>query len=238
LENYIEDGTPCTLNIGNSTTEGECATGECTSRDIQCKSSFIESNGDCLKTSDQCTVSCDINSKCETLRYFYRDGTRCSWSGKCYKGECHVTIYGVIMWNLVSNPTAKFFTICVVVEIILAFTYYYWKKRKDGSLIYIPALNASDDSSLNSTNSSKPDLLDSSKLPSIKPKAKLKKLRLNTDVARKDTLGTSEAISSGIAQTPFRRRASRGETPLLRPIAGSASIDSPKDGPRNDFKYQ
>ncbi|KAK3345001.1 Metallo-peptidase family M12-domain-containing protein [Neurospora tetraspora] len=83
-----DDGTSC----GDSLT---CASGQCTSRDLQCKT-FMATEDTHNKTSscsnDGCALACEgpmfPDDRCYTLPQYFLDGTPCEGGGKCSNGIC------------------------------------------------------------------------------------------------------------------------------------------------------
>lgn len=77
------DGTDC----GNGL---KCASGSCTSRDLQCQQAVSGSNGAC--DSSSCMLSCSSASlgpnTCLIVQQTYVDGTPCGSGGKCENGLC------------------------------------------------------------------------------------------------------------------------------------------------------
>ncbi|KHJ34726.1 putative adam family of metalloprotease adm-b [Erysiphe necator] len=84
------DGTKC----GNSSSL-TCASGQCTSRDLQCKTLmgvFTQGNDTYACSKGGCQISCaspefgaDI---CYSMQQNFLDGTPCQASGKCVNGQC------------------------------------------------------------------------------------------------------------------------------------------------------
>lgn len=83
-----DDGTDC----GNGL---QCASGQCTSRDLQCRSVL----GDSLESNDTyacqggCTMICHSESiqgnfECYSLMQYFLDGTPCNGGGTCQNGVC------------------------------------------------------------------------------------------------------------------------------------------------------
>lgn len=83
-----DDGTDC----GNGLT---CASGQCTSRDMQCKTlmgSYTQSNDTYACDDSNCMLSCaspefGVN-RCYGLQQNFLDGTSCTGGGKCRNGVC------------------------------------------------------------------------------------------------------------------------------------------------------
>ncbi|MCJ1358700.1 MAG: hypothetical protein MMC33_008700 [Icmadophila ericetorum] len=81
-------------SCGN-TTGLQCASGQCTSRDQQCKTlmgSYTEGNDTYACNSETCTVSCASPSfgpgVCYNIQQNFLDGTPCSGGGTCSNGQC------------------------------------------------------------------------------------------------------------------------------------------------------
>ena len=76
------DGTGC----GNGLT---CASGQCTSRDMQCKTimgSYTQSNDTYACDNSNCMLSCaspEFGARCYGLQQNFLDGTSCTGGGKC-----------------------------------------------------------------------------------------------------------------------------------------------------------
>ncbi|CAG8951409.1 hypothetical protein HYFRA_00007324 [Hymenoscyphus fraxineus] len=84
------DGTAC----GNSTSL-TCASGQCTSRDTQCKTlmgSFTTRNDTYACSTSGCQISCASpqfgNNVCYSMQQNFLDGTPCQGGGKCANGQC------------------------------------------------------------------------------------------------------------------------------------------------------
>ena len=77
-------------NCGNSTSPLQCASGQCTSRDLQCKTlmgSYTTNNDTYACNSQDCTLSCASPSfgpgECYSMQQNFLDGTVCGGGGKC-----------------------------------------------------------------------------------------------------------------------------------------------------------
>ncbi|KAK7980552.1 HypA protein [Apiospora arundinis] len=86
-----EDGQKCGSDGAGLT----CASGQCTSRDLQCKTIVSNLNGDNSTKScgsGGCTLSCASAqlgpNACYTLKQYFLDGTPCDGGGKCNNGQC------------------------------------------------------------------------------------------------------------------------------------------------------
>ncbi|KAA8569199.1 hypothetical protein EYC84_000868 [Monilinia fructicola] len=84
------DGTSC----GNSSSLS-CASGQCTSRDLQCKTimgSYTTGNDTYACSSSGCQISCASPefgaNVCYSMQQNFLDGTSCQGGGKCLNGDC------------------------------------------------------------------------------------------------------------------------------------------------------
>ncbi|MCJ1267460.1 hypothetical protein MMC22_007345 [Lobaria immixta] len=84
------DGQTC----GNGTST-QCASGQCTSRDQQCKTlmgSLTQNNDTYACNSQDCTLSCASPEfgygVCYSMQQNFLDGTVCGGGGKCSNGQC------------------------------------------------------------------------------------------------------------------------------------------------------
>jgi len=73
----------------------QCASGQCTSRDEQCKSvmgTYTQGNDTYACDSTSCTITCGSPefgaNTCYSIQQNYLDGTTCGGSGKCSNGQC------------------------------------------------------------------------------------------------------------------------------------------------------
>jgi hypothetical protein len=88
------DGTKCGTGL-------ECASGQCTSRDLQCKTlmgSYTSDNDTYACNSQTCTLSCaspDFGSNvCYSMQQNFLDGTECGGGGRCDNGVCKGSTVG------------------------------------------------------------------------------------------------------------------------------------------------
>ncbi|CAN9426650.1 unnamed protein product [Alternaria alternata] len=84
-----------TKNDGSSCGNGlSCASGQCTSRDMQCKTimgSYTQSNDTYACDNSNCMLSCaspEFGARCYGLQQNFLDGTSCTGGGKCSNGVC------------------------------------------------------------------------------------------------------------------------------------------------------
>lgn len=94
--NAPPDGTNCGSGL-------ICASGSCTSRDLQCQQAVNGSSGACDDSS--CTLSCTDNAlgpgSCYLLQQNYIDGTPCGvgLTGRCQNGQCQGSNTGQAIGN-------------------------------------------------------------------------------------------------------------------------------------------
>jgi hypothetical protein len=91
------DGTSC----GGSGSSLSCASGQCTSRDLQCKTlmgSLTSDNSTRSCNSQGCQLSCASPqfgpNMCYTMQQNFLDGTTCQGGGKCSNGVCRGATVG------------------------------------------------------------------------------------------------------------------------------------------------
>lgn len=85
-DSFLPDGQSC----GNSSANTQCASGQCTSRNQQCKTlmgSFTSKNDTYACNSQDCTLSCASPEfgpgVCYSMQQNFLDGTTCGGGGKC-----------------------------------------------------------------------------------------------------------------------------------------------------------
>lgn len=87
--NFMGIGTSC----GNSSSLS-CASGQCTSRDLQCKTlmgSYTQGNDTYACSSSGCQISCaspSFGAVCYSMQQNFLDGTSCQGGGRCNNGQC------------------------------------------------------------------------------------------------------------------------------------------------------
>ncbi|KAI8826643.1 Metallo-peptidase family M12-domain-containing protein [Fimicolochytrium jonesii] len=89
-DTFKPDRSSCTTTTG---IKAQCANGQCTSRDLQCKSEAAASltlSGACPDQQSQCQLFCQAGTQCVVLQSYFVDGTPCGLSGKavCKNGDC------------------------------------------------------------------------------------------------------------------------------------------------------
>lgn len=97
------DGTSC----GNSTESLTCSSGQCTSRDLQCKTimgSYTQGNDTYACDQSSCSISCASPqfgfNRCYGMKQNFLDGTSCDGGGKCSNGACQGSTVGgqIVSW--------------------------------------------------------------------------------------------------------------------------------------------
>lgn len=79
------DGTLCELD------GGKCASGICTSRDLQCRSvgKRLGISKACKQTPNTCQLICEsTGGTCVAMSAYFMDGTPCGSKGTCSSGKC------------------------------------------------------------------------------------------------------------------------------------------------------
>ncbi|KAH8590304.1 ADAM family of metalloprotease-like protein ADM-B [Bisporella sp. PMI_857] len=90
------DGQSCGDTSGLS-----CSSGQCTSRDLQCKTimgSYTQGNDTYACSSSGCQISCASpefgSNVCYSMQQNFLDGTACGGGGKCSNGQCRGSSVG------------------------------------------------------------------------------------------------------------------------------------------------
>lgn len=90
------DGTKCGSESGLA-----CASGQCTSRTLQCKSLMgvytTDNSTYACSGDDGCQLACaspEFGATCYTLNQNFRDGTACGGGGTCANGQCNGGSFG------------------------------------------------------------------------------------------------------------------------------------------------
>jgi hypothetical protein len=90
-DSVASDGTTC----GSSGAGLTCASGQCTSRDLQCKNvvgALVTDNNTQACSSQGCQLSCSSaklgSNTCYNMNQYFLDGTPCQGGGKCSNGQC------------------------------------------------------------------------------------------------------------------------------------------------------
>ncbi|KAF2862556.1 zincin [Piedraia hortae CBS 480.64] len=115
------DGQSCGKNL-------QCASGQCTSRDQQCKTvmgSYMSGNDTYACDRAGCTLSCASPefgpNVCYGLNQNFLDGTRCGGDGFCNNGQCKGDSIGGQVKSWIGNHRNLVIGICVAVGVIILF---------------------------------------------------------------------------------------------------------------------
>lgn len=91
------DGATCELEGGT------CASGLCTSRDLQCRAvgKRLGISRACKQMPNTCQLICESQGgACTAMSAYFMDGTPCGTSGTCTKGKCsQITVSGFMEDN-------------------------------------------------------------------------------------------------------------------------------------------
>jgi hypothetical protein len=138
-DTYVADGTGCT---SGSTTGLACASGQCTSRNLQCQVMMggLTTDNDTYSCSTSgCLLSCASPefgaNTCYTMQQNFLDGTPCEGGGKCASGSCKgATLGNEISEFVTTNKNWIIPVACVVGGLLLiAFCCCIWsccRKRR------------------------------------------------------------------------------------------------------------
>ncbi|KAF7196539.1 Disintegrin and metalloproteinase domain-containing protein B [Pseudocercospora fuligena] len=115
------DGTDCGDGL-------QCASGQCTSRDQQCKSvmgSYTQGNDTYACDSSGCAISCASpefgTGVCYGLQQNFLDGTTCGGGGRCQNGQCRGASVGGQVKSWIDDHKALVIGICSAVGGLLLF---------------------------------------------------------------------------------------------------------------------
>lgn len=91
-DQYVPDGKSCT---SGNVTGLTCASGQCTSRDLQCRTilgTVLGSNDTYACDQSSCTLWCASSklpsNECGSMQQNFLDGTPCNGDGHCNNGQC------------------------------------------------------------------------------------------------------------------------------------------------------
>ena len=90
------DGTKCELE------GGKCASGLCTSRDLQCRAigKRLGITRSCKSMPNTCQLVCETpfsGSTCASMDAYFMDGTPCGTKGTCSNGKCSQVTFSSLM---------------------------------------------------------------------------------------------------------------------------------------------
>ena len=113
-DEYKTDGDKCGSSDGLT-----CASGQCTSRDLQCRTvmgSLLNSNDTYACDDSSCTLTCASNNlgpnACASLQQNFLDGTPCGGGGHCDNGRCEGSSVGGEIKSWVDRHKAVVIGIC------------------------------------------------------------------------------------------------------------------------------
>ncbi|KAK0634616.1 Metallo-peptidase family M12-domain-containing protein [Bombardia bombarda] len=122
VDKVSPDGTGC----GTSGAGLTCASGQCTSRDLQCKTMMGSrtTNNDTYSCSSQgCIVSCASPefgaNTCWSMSQYFLDGTSCEGGGKCSNGNCQGATLTNQIVEWINNNKPIFIPVVAVVGVLL-----------------------------------------------------------------------------------------------------------------------
>jgi hypothetical protein len=144
------DGTNC----GNSTQQLQCASGQCTSRDLQCKTlmgSYTSNNDTYACNSQTCSLSCaspefgpDV---CYSMQQNFLDGTPCGGGGRCDNVS---TLYEHMLWRTLVSPPASWLLISLIYQSggvesrtsVLTLSLFFFTGMDDSLSSYLSSMNS------------------------------------------------------------------------------------------------
>lgn len=120
-DNTQPDGTDCGDGL-------ECASGQCTSRDQQCKSvmgSYTRGNDTYACGTSGCAISCASpefgTGVCYGLQQNFLDGTECGGGGRCANGQCKGATTGGQIRSWIDDHKALVIGICAAIGGLILF---------------------------------------------------------------------------------------------------------------------
>lgn len=131
----LDDGESC----GNDGDGLRCASGQCTSRDLQCQSAVgaRDTRNETTGCSDGCMISCRSptafqTDECRLMAQNFLDGTPCQNGGKCNNGMCQGSSWtNVLKDNLhIVIPVASVVGGLIVLAILWCCISSWCKRRK------------------------------------------------------------------------------------------------------------
>ncbi|KAL2260424.1 hypothetical protein VTK26DRAFT_5579 [Humicola hyalothermophila] len=116
------DGEPCGADGAGLT----CASGRCTSRDLQCQTYLAGTdvgNDTTSCSSSGCDLSCRSPRlgpmECYVLRQWFLDGTPCEGGGRCYNGNCQGASLGQQILDWIHDNPQIFYPVVSIVGLLL-----------------------------------------------------------------------------------------------------------------------
>lgn len=115
---FAKNGESCGTSL-------QCASGQCTSRDLQCTTQMNGSQAACDDTS--CALTCLLGNQCYISNSYFITGTPCGYGGVCQTGNCEEGSLGhqLDSW-FDSNKKWLIPVIAVVGGLIVVLALYFW----------------------------------------------------------------------------------------------------------------
>ncbi|KAG2172339.1 hypothetical protein INT43_004881, partial [Umbelopsis isabellina] len=118
---HLPNGVPC----GNSTTL-KCASGQCTSRDLQCqlRSGRMNITQACNYNQNTCQLNCldpTDSSQCIILTGMFLNGTQCGYGGFCGAGSCSNSSITTVATNWVDSHKGIAIPLFIGLSLLLLF---------------------------------------------------------------------------------------------------------------------
>ncbi|CDH56326.1 zinc metalloprotease [Lichtheimia corymbifera JMRC:FSU:9682] len=134
-DQHKQDGESCSNGM-------QCASGQCTSRDAQCKQrgSDMKIARACGSASGSCQMICDNPNGlgCIIFNGFFLDGTPCGIGGTCKDGTCSLDNFGDNAKNWIDNHKEIVIPVAIVVGLLVLFCIFrcccmsYYRRRNGG----------------------------------------------------------------------------------------------------------
>lgn len=160
-DTYLKDGVSCGENL-------QCASGMCTSRDLQCynRGYVMNITRSCQSNNEECKLLCNspTTDRCLVFSGHFIDGTPCGYNGHCFDGECKNggAVSSGYIWLQEHVPLVTMIVVSSLLFAIVLGTVLFWcviqrrrNKRKIAAKEY-PSLSKVD------SNSSSTNLLEAS----------------------------------------------------------------------------
>ena len=116
------DGTDCS----GSEAGLQCASGQCTSRDLQCKTlmgSYTSNNDTYACNSQTCSLSCASPefgpNVCYSMQQNFLDGTPCGGGGHCSNGQCAGSTVGGEVKSWIDDNKTIVIALSVVIGVLV-----------------------------------------------------------------------------------------------------------------------
>lgn len=142
-DEVADDGTSCGSSGGGLT----CASGQCTSRDLQCRTvvgAVTTDNTTSACSSQGCLLSCASDrlgpNTCYNMNQYFLDGTPCQGGGKCSNGQCQGSNFANEVGSWINDNKNIFIPVVSVVGslILLSIICCCWNRRKTSRRKRVP----------------------------------------------------------------------------------------------------